>query len=647
MRARGAVAKALTVAVALFLCALPTRADEDERDLRRVIEREGAVRPEDLPNDLLRAPEGPGDDETAEPTPLTVEETRGEAEIAEPAPAADEGPLFFEYTLDQQITNGVGAYEGWSDRTTATGRYELDGEQMWARYRWRYASPDDARSGDEDRRVPFSDAERRYTTAAVDLDDYDERAVPAAGRAIWWRIPVESAPGDRVRILDDEFTVVGRVPASATTHGRETILLERVGAVGSRDDAYGRYSTRITDRYWFDAETGYFLREVFEEHDVGALEGEYAEFDVLETTEVTAASYLPGTLGTWSATPPSPPASTRRSYGSSASSSDRADLEHAIARERTRRRTMLWLAVGSIVSGILAYLAYRWHKSRRKHDFEGKIVRVTKPEELPANVTGSSELFTPLLPHLVRQTLQAGLPVYVASTSEQGAGIALGAPAGEAATIFARDTAACEALRQAIDSAHFFSEVRHEHSFAARAAASQHTVALTGSHAYNVLETHEVLVLRPVPSDTSYDRQLVRRAKAADLPAVTALMDAVYGGSSKAWLEAAHATGDVILVATEGDAVVGCAMVAVVGSAARFHGLSVAKSHRGKGIGKELNRARARIASDLGAEYAVVEIAAWNVASLEIARAVGFTKAGAMYVQTTNETKSDRKFRRA
>lgn len=247
----------------------------------------------------------------------------------------------------------------------------------------------------------------------------------------------------------------------------------------------------------------------------------------------------------------------------------------------------------------------------------------------------------------MRQTLQAGLPVYVASGGGAGAGVALGAPAGEAATIFARDTAACEALRQALDCAHFFSEVRHDHSFAVRAAAGQHLTALQGNYAYNVLETHEILVLAPVPSDTSYDRKLVRRAKPADLPAVTVLMDSVYGGSSKAWIEAAHATGDVILVASDGDAVVGCALVSVVGKVARFHGLSVAKSHRGKGIGKELNRARVRIASDLGAEQVVVEVAAWNVASLEIARASGFTKAGAMFVETTSPTKLDRQFRRA
>lgn len=562
-----------------------------------------------------------------------------------PTEAAAAETVFFEYTLRQQITNGVGAYEGWSDRTMASGHYEIEGDSIWARYRWSYHSPDEDRSGDEDRHVPFSAETRRYTSGVVDLDDYDERTLPPDGRGIWWHLPPDSAAGSTVRILDDDFVVVGRVPPSSITHGRETILAERVGGTGSRDDAYGRFATHITDRYWFDAETGYFLREVYEEHDVGALEGAYAEFDVLETTEVTAASYLPGTSATWSerAAAATPGASAPR-YGSRY---DDAEYASGLRRERELRGMAIRVGLGVLIALGLGYAFYRWRKASRKHDFDGRITRIERAEDLPASVVGESQHFGPLVPHLVKQTLRAGLPVYVASTSNQTAGgVALGAPPGEAATIFARDTAACEALRQAIDCAHFFSEVRHDHSFAARAAASKHATTLEGSHAYNVLETHEILVLAPVPSETSYDRKLVRRAKPADLPAVVALMDGVYGGSSKAWIEAAHAVGDVILVASEGDTIVGCALVSVVGNLARFHGLTVAKSHRGKGIGKELNRARVRIASDLGAEQVMVEVAAWNVASLEIARSQGFTKAGAMYVETNAQTKSDRQFRR-
>jgi L-amino acid N-acyltransferase YncA len=624
MARRGAGTHRLTwsLAAVLFAVGGASARAQEEPDLAGVLEG-GAVRAEDIRAEEMRA------------------------EDVLPIEAAAEGPFFFEYTLTQQVTNGIGAYDGWSDRTTATGHYEIEEGVIWARYRWRYHSPDDDRSGDEDRRVPFSSETRTYTSAAVDLDDYDTRTSPPRGRRIWWYLPPDSAAGATVQILDDDFVVVGRVPPSTTSHGRETILAERVNGTGTRDDAYGRYVTHITDRYWFDAETGYFLREVYEEHDVGALEGARAEFDVLETTEVTAASYLPGTTARWSDIAALDGASGGGATGRSNYYDTYAEEDEARARASARHRRWIEFALGALLVLVLGYAFLRWRKSRAKHDFEGKIVRVERAEDLPADPGGTSEIFAPLVPHLVRQTLHANLPVYVARTSTPGmGGVALGAPPGEAATIFARDTAACEALRQAIDSAHFFSEVRHDHAFAARAAASKHIVALEGTHAYNVLETHEVLVLKPVPSETSYDRTLVRRAKGADLPAVIAMLDAVYGGPCKAWIEAAHATGDVILVASEGNAIVGCAAVSVVGTVARFHGLSVAKSHRGKGIGKELNRARVRIASDLGAEQAVVEVAAWNVASLEIARALGFAKAGAMYVETTAQTKTDRQFRR-
>lgn len=546
------------------------------------------------------------------------------------------GEVWFEYRLAQEVVNGGGMYEGWSDRLTATGRYEESGDRMRARYRWQYRSPDDAREGGEDRVVSFDPVNRSYLAPrAIDLDDYDDRTPAIEGRFIWWRIPTELAPGSELRILDEAFTVVGPVPPSAATLDRPSILVEQRAGIGGRNDAYGDFRTTFVDQYWFDAETGYFLREVYREHDIGMLDGRPATFDVQETIEVSAASYVPGTVSTWTDAPAG--SGVRGAFTEAASSEGRGLLD-------TLSRNSSWIMVAAAA---LIALLFFLRTRPRKHDFDGKVERLDAPEKLPSDLGSQTTNFGEVLPHLVRQTLRAGLPVVLAKNSLGSAGIALGAPPGEAATIFARDTAACEALRRELGATHFFSEVRHEHAFLTLAAVAKTPgVDLPGNHAYNVLETHEILKLEPLPPDASYDRQSVRRAKAEDLPATIAVADQVYGTSCKAWIEAAHATGDVILVATKDEAIVGLAMVSVSGTTARFHGLSVAPAHRGKGLGKELNRARVRVAFDLGAERAIVEVATWNVASLEVARALGFVRVGAMYVETAAAAPVEQKFLR-
>lgn len=546
--------------------------------------------------------------------------------------AVDDGAAWLEYRLSQTVTNGGGVYAGWSDRLTATGRYEIEGRTCWARYVWSYRSPDSDRRGSEDRRVRFDPTTRLYLDRPIDLDEYDEGDDPTL--AVWWRIPTTVSPGDTVRILENDFRVVGAIARNPRTRGRDAVLLEARG-IGRRDDAYGSFETDWEDRYWFDAETGWFLREERTEHDEGTYDGDLASFDVTTSVEPSAASYLPGTSASY--VHENVPASER--FGDEV-----RDRERGILAFLTDHPVLS--GVGLLFVGWVGFLLFR--RKPKRHDYTGTIAAVG--EVIPPEVATLSPFFGETIQHLVRQAQRFG-SVFVARNGQGIEGLALPAPAGEAATIFARDTACCEALRQKIGATHFFSEVRHEHAFAARAAAGQHNVTLTGNHAYNVLETHELLKLEPVPADVAYDRRVVRRATEADQPAIIQVADAVYGGSNTAWIEAAAKHGDVILVAVDasaaaGEPIVGFAIVSVVGATARFSGLTVAPGHRGKGLAKELNRARVRIASDLGAERAIVEVAAWNTASLEIARAAGFTKVGSMYVETAASTDTGQKFRR-
>lgn len=557
-----------------------------------------------------------------------------------PATVADDGPAWLEYRLTQRVLNGGGAYEDWSDRLEAVGRYEIGASSVRARYEWHYRSPSDDRRDEENRRVSFDPASRLYTGRPIDLDDYDDH--PAGEPLhIWWRIPTDLEVGTPVHILEELFMVEGRVPGTPETQGRETIRVSLVGGAGEREDAYGSFRTTYTDSYWFDAETGWFLREERDEHDIGTYEGDSAWFDVSEVVEVTAASFVPGTVSSYEAER-ARLGETGGTPGFSGSWSD-SDIEYE--GPSFAERAFPYVLGG----GAFALIVWFVMRRRSIHDYAGKLRRLQAGQSLPSDLAALSPFFGEMIPHLVKQALPIG-PVVVAEGGAGVEGLALAAPSGEAATIFARSTECCEALRREIDSTHFFSEVRHDHSVATRAAASQHNVTLTGNHAYNVLETHELLQLKPIPEGVSYDRQVVRRATAADLDAIVQVADAVYAGSNRAWIETTLKVGDVVLVATDKDVpsspVIGFAIVSVAGATARFSGLTVASGHHGKGLGKELNRARVRVAHDLGAERAIVEVAAWNTASLEIARATGFEKVGSMYVETAAGTPSTQKFRR-
>jgi L-amino acid N-acyltransferase YncA len=94
-------------------------------------------------------------------------------------------------------------------------------------------------------------------------------------------------------------------------------------------------------------------------------------------------------------------------------------------------------------------------------------------------------------------------------------------------------------------------------------------------------------------------------------------------------------TGDICVVATVNGKAAGFAFATVVDDAARFHTLTVAPDMRGKGLAKELMRARLHFAKSLGVRSIILEIADWNLPSLSVSTSFGFRNIGNMYVETT------------
>jgi ribosomal-protein-alanine N-acetyltransferase len=267
---------------------------------------------------------------------------------------------------------------------------------------------------------------------------------------------------------------------------------------------------------------------------------------------------------------------------------------------------------------------------------------VTLVSELPVLPPELSVHFHAHLPHLVACALRAAQPVFIA-TLEKGRVVGLGIADREAAvgSIFAPNPDACERLRVALGTTEFFTEHRHEVLPSVEA-----TAKLAGRterpRAYNVLETYDVFEVR-APSSPSYDSGVVTRMTEADLSEVATLWREVHGVGGQAWLTAALAEGELGFVARVDGKVVGHALASVVGEEGRLHGNTVSDAHRGKGIGRELTRARVAACVALGATRLIAEVATWNVASAEVLQSLGFAKVGTLWIESAASARTERK----
>ncbi|MFO0708654.1 MAG: GNAT family N-acetyltransferase [Sandaracinus sp.] len=580
-----------------------------------------------------------------EPPPTTT----GAIEAApspDPLVVAPPPPAWMTYTNERTVGAGTGAYAGYTDRLEATGRYEMTVQgsllHLLARYRWRYQG-EGCETGREDRSVDVDRPSRRYL-GRTDLDEYDSQTdaritallgegevadLSADLRALttWVWAPPGLAEGAEVQILERTFRVVDR-PEIEVAGVRVASVHVRAEGTGTRDDAYGRFDTTFVDEYWFDAATGYFLRSDYQEHDTGTVEGRRGGFTQHERVELTGASYVPGTVSTVGEVAPCSRVSW--SSGDDASSEDSSSgLGSVVA------------IVFALVVGLLLWGAFRGGSRVRIEGQHAKVVPVNALEQLPAVAPADAPRLGPFVRHFVEHALRAGEKVACVELADgRCVGVGISDREASIASIFAKDGDACELLRQSLGVSELFTEHRHEvlpSVKAAAAASGQNALA-----AYNVYETYELLENAALEAQP-YDASVIARMTAADLPAVAALSNEVWGIRGERWAEAALAVGDLGFVAKLDGAIVGYAFVSVCGTDARLYGNTVAVAHRGKGLGRELARARIATAAALGAKRAITEVATWNVGSLEVMKGLGFANVGTMWVESAASARVERK----
>ena len=156
---------------------------------------------------------------------------------------------------------------------------------------------------------------------------------------------------------------------------------------------------------------------------------------------------------------------------------------------------------------------------------------------------------------------------------------------------------------------------------------------------------------RPAPTRAPVDTVEIRGATNADLPALTAIQNALIGSTTyewtetpyslddrAAWLKAHRAAGEPVLVAVDGDEVVGFAAYGDFRDTQRWpgyrftveHTIHVAGSHQGAGVGGALLLALAGEARRAGKRVMVAAIDGSNTGSIAFHARFGFVEVARM-----------------
>lgn len=512
----------------------------------------------------------------------------------------------FEYTIIRKVGSGSGEYTGYSDELRSNGKYTITSVnstdvEFYASYSWTYQNNEGLfQEGVEDRIAAFSHNTRRYTTK-TDLDEYDKSDPSFLSAWLW--IPPEVKAGDKVAILDDEFTVTGEsVTFWSGWIPRKGIELLSTG-MRSRDDEYGKFAYTYTDIYYFDRSTGYIIAEIYSEIDKGLWKGTPAEFELTERFDLTRSSF-------------------------------------SVPVDYLMLTTEIFGIILVII--LIAYAGYKfkWKENSLRIDPYGdvKISRITSIRDLRFNKNLATKTFDPFIHDLVNKTLLSkeilSQDIVCVATSTTGLlGIATYNRESDIGMILCENIEVKEGLRRFIGAKDFFTEVRSLIPEKIINEAARTGEKIENRFNYNLFDTYKIVRLENL-QDMDFDTGLITRMKESDLPEVEEVSKKVYKVRSRSWIRAQFLSGDIGFVARLEGKVTGFAFATYANGHGRIHTLTVLPEYQNRGIGKELMRARLKALYDLGAVDVIAEIANWNLPSLQIAYRHGFRQAGSMYVET-------------
>ena len=490
---------------------------------------------------------------------------------------------WFEYNYDIYLDSGQGNYSGYTETTTEHYRYQIesvvgDNVTVLGNGNWAYSdSMGHSSQGGWTETFSFSDVTREY------LHGFDVNGTfagqPYRSPTVWFWVPTPLSTGQTLQILDENYSV----KSLSATVWLGSIPLPRLGmeleSSGSflRNDNYGLFSATWDDQYFYDAQTGLIIAEIYTEHDAdSAGDG----FQWRELASVTSSSY------------PIP-------Y-------DWVSL--------------LGVYVGIPGAAVVVLGTDLWyHRGPRRATVRGKggeearatVRRIRRPGPSLGLAVDSTSPYGPFLPLIIRRARQRKAPVWVATNSGRLLGAMVKEKEAKVTTIFTQDAGLARLLRSMSGARNFFAEVP---SADLRVKAGP-------------IDSFQVLALSPVVP-VQLDTSEVRALQPEHMDAVVRLAEAVYGLKEPKWLRQAFEDGDLGFSAWSQGDLVGFAFATVSGDQALLHTLTVDPRARGRGLGKALMAARLNALVSLGVQKVIVEVSVHNPPMLSIARQFGFQPVG-------------------
>ena len=523
------------------------------------------------------------------------------------------GQDFFEYTTNTTVDGGTGAYNGYSDLTTSTGRYVFTSpntstsqQSVHATYTWSYSSNQgETNSGSVDRTVTYSTLTRLYVSSQTDLNDYD--SYNSSTLSIWFKIPTTIKQNDKISILDYSYSVTGiKIPYSF--NGGYVYANELYGTgTGSRHDSYGIFTYTFENWYYFDPATGYIIAEKYIEHDTGSYLSEPSTFTLTEYVGITSSSYAL-----------------------------QSDLEATILSILIPILGIMILIIAIIVV-IKLYLKFRWGSRIIQSSKYGQVSlsRIKSLSEFSYENQETTLFFRPFLNDFVNKAFLSKDIIVQVKTGNILVGLGINNKEADLGTILTFQPEIKFAIQKYMHVHDFFTETRTKKdqvSLMQDPYNSQQQTSIPGI-SYNLIDAYQILNLK-LDQNYYFDTNLIREMKEQDLASVIAISNEVNGIKSNDWIRGQINAGDIGLVAVMGPRIIGFAFASINENYGRLHSLTVLPQFRNQGIGKQLMKARLKILYELGITDVVTEIANWNLSSLQIAYSHGFIKMGELYIET-------------
>lgn len=197
---------------------------------------------------------------------------------------------YFTYYEVENLGNGTGDYQGYTEHTVVTGSETMNSVNAsgvvsaYYHYSWVYSnSTGQTQSGQSSGNFTFSDTSYLYINGTDNQTGY-------VNPTVWFYVNNEVQNGSNFFLLNTQMTVVSTdYTYHVSTQNKKVVSIFTQGKSSYlRSDSYGTFNAQYTWNAYFDPATGYIIGYEYTEHDTNASGSGFTYSDFLN---VNSTSY--------------------------------------------------------------------------------------------------------------------------------------------------------------------------------------------------------------------------------------------------------------------------------------------------------------------------------------------------------------------